>query len=152
MRYGEITLNLWFDADAEEAVNKYTDIFDDSSTGRISRYDEASAAVAGRPLGSTSTVDFKLAGHPFVPLNGGPGFDFTQAISFIVNCPTKAGVAELWEALSAGGETLMSVESYPFSERYGWIEDKYGVSWQIVPTILTRMQRDLVESWRRCSG
>lgn len=128
----KITPNLWFDGDAEEAVNRYTNIFDDSSIGIISRYDEASAEASGRPEGSILTIEFELEGQSFLALNGGPQFEFTPAISFIVNCPTTEEVDELWTALSAGGETLISLDSYPFSDRYGWTEDVYGVSWQLL--------------------
>lgn len=127
-----ITPNLWFDGNAEEAVERYTRIFDDSSVGAIERYDEASAAAAGRPEGSVMTVAFELEGQSFVALNGGPQFEFTPAISFIVNCSTREEVDDLWAELSDGGETLMPLDAYPFSDRYGWLEDAYGVSWQVV--------------------
>jgi predicted 3-demethylubiquinone-9 3-methyltransferase (glyoxalase superfamily) len=127
-----ITPCLWFDDDAEEAVERYTGVFDDASTGAISRYDEASAEVSGQPAGSVLTVEFELEGQSFTALNGGPQFSFTPAVSFIVNCPTTDEVDELWRALSEGGETLMPLDSYPFSDRYGWTEDAYGVSWQLI--------------------
>ena len=128
----KITPNLWFDDDAEAAVGFYTSLFDRSSVGATSRYDEAAAAFSGQPEGSVLTVEFELAGHQFVALNGGPQFSFTPALSFIVNCPTTDEVDELWSSLSAGGETLMPLDSYPFSDRYGWTEDAYGVSWQLL--------------------
>lgn len=128
----KITPSLWFDSNAKDAVNRYTGIFDDSSVGAISRYDEASAKASGQPEGSVLTIEFELEGQPFVALNGGPEFSFTPAISFIVNCPTKDEVDDLWAQLSDGGKELMPLDSYPFSERYGWIEDEYGVSWQLI--------------------
>lgn len=127
-----ITPNLWFDTDAEDAVERYTSIFDDSSIGATSRYDAASAAASGQPEGSVLTVEFELEGQPFLAMNGGPQFEFTPAISFIVNCATPEAVDELWAALSTGGETLMPLDSYPFSDRYGWTADEYGVSWQLI--------------------
>lgn len=128
----KITPNLWFDGDAEDAVNWYTSVFDDSAIGDISRYDEASAEASGQPEGSVLTVEFELEGQSFVALNGGPEFPFTPAISFIVNCSTTEKVDELWAQLSEGGEELMPLDSYPFSDRYGWTEDEYGVSWQLI--------------------
>ena len=128
----KITPNLWFDGDAEEAVDRYTSIFDGSSIGAISQYDEASAEVSGRPEGSVMTVEFQLEGQSFLALNGGPQFEFTPAISFIVNCSSAEEVDELWAELSAGGETLMPLDAYPFSDRYGWTTDAYGVSWQLI--------------------
>ena len=128
----KITPNLWFDGDAEDAVNRYTSTFDDSSIGTVSRYDEASADASGQPAGSVLTVDFELEGRPFVALNGGPQFEFNPAISFTVNCPTRAEVDELWADLSRDGETLMPLDSYPFSDQYGWTADEYGVSWQVI--------------------
>ncbi|WP_101295977.1 VOC family protein [Halegenticoccus soli] len=128
----KITPSLWFDSNAEDAVNRYTSIFDNSSVGAISRYDEASATASGQPEGSVLTVEFELEGQSYVALNGGPAFSFTPAISFIVNCLTKDEVDDLWAQLSDGGTELMPLDSYPFSERYGWIEDEYGVSWQLI--------------------
>lgn len=130
----KIIPNLWFDGNAEDAVNRYTNIFDDSAVATISRYDEASANASGQPEGSVLTVEFDLEGQAFVGLNGGPQFSFTPALSFIVNCLTTDGVDELWAQLSEGGEELMPLDSYPFSDRYGWIEDEYGVSWQLIYT------------------
>lgn len=127
-----ITPNLWFDDDAEAAVDFYTDIFGRSTIGAISRYDEAAAEASGQPVGSVLTGEFELEGHRFVALNGGPLFSFTPALSFIVNCSTMDEVDELWAQLSNGGEALMPLDSYPFSDRYGWTADEYGVSWQLI--------------------
>src|SRR5919199_1114683 len=128
----KITPFLWFDNQAEEAVKYYTSIFKDSKIGNITRYDEASANASGMPAGSVLTVDFELNGQEFAALNGGPAFKFTEAISFLVNCESQEEIDELWEKLSAGGE----------KGPCGWLKDKYGVSWQVVPTLLDQMIRD----------
>jgi len=123
---------LWFDDQAEEAVKFYASIFKNSKIKSITRYSEDAAKVSGRPKGSVLTVAFKLAGQEFLALNGGPIFKFTEAVSFIVNCKTQAEVDRLWEKLSEGGE----------KGQCGWLKDKYGLSWQIVPTILSKMLQD----------
>jgi predicted 3-demethylubiquinone-9 3-methyltransferase (glyoxalase superfamily) len=123
---------LWFDDKAEEAVNLYVSIFKNSKITGITRYGEAGSEVAGRPKGTVMTIEFLLDGQEFVALNGGPVFTFTPAISFVVNCETQEEVDRLWEKLSEGGEI----------EQCGWLRDKYGVSWQIVPTILGEMLQD----------
>lgn len=128
----KITPHLWFDNEAEEAVGFYTSLFRESRVGTISRYTETGTDIHGQEEGSVMTVEFEVEGQKFIALNGGPVFSFTPAISFIVNSPTKEEVDELWEKLSAGGTALMPLGSYPFSERYGWIQDKYGVSWQLL--------------------
>ncbi|MGH7254354.1 MAG: VOC family protein, partial [Nitrospirales bacterium] len=118
-----ITPCLWFDGQAEEAVRFYTSIFKNSKIGRVTRYGEAGARVSGRPKGSIMTVTFRLDGQEFLALNGGPQFKFTEAISFIANCETQKEVDELWGKLSEGGEKV----------ECGWLKDKFGLSWQIVP-------------------
>lgn len=123
---------LWFDNQAEEAVNFYVSIFKNSKVGDITRYDEEAAKASGRPEGSIMTIDFQLEGQDFIALNGGPQFRFTEAISFSVDCKTQEEVDELWEKLSEGGE----------EGPCGWLKDKYGLSWQIAPTILTDMLKD----------
>jgi predicted 3-demethylubiquinone-9 3-methyltransferase (glyoxalase superfamily)/3-methyladenine DNA glycosylase AlkD len=128
----KITPCLWFDDKAEEAVNFYTSISKNSTIKGISRYGEAGAEASGRPKGTVMTVTFQLDGQEFMALNGGPHFTFSPAISFIVNCETQQEVDELWEKLSAGGE----------KEHCGWLKDKYGVSWQIVPIVLGEMLQD----------
>ena len=122
----KITPFLWFDNQAEEAVKFYTSLFKNSRIGKIARYDEAGEKVSGRPKGSVMTVEFQIEGQEFVALNGGPHFKFNEAISFVVNCNTQAEVDRFWKKLSAGGKKVQC----------GWLKDKYGVSWQIVPTIL----------------
>ncbi len=122
---------LWFDDRAEEAVTFYMAAFEKSRIGEITRYDEASAQVSGKPQGSAMTIAFELAGQEFVALNGGPVFKFTPAISFFVNCETEAEIHALWETLSTGGEILMPMDQYPFSQAFGWTNDRFGVSWQL---------------------
>jgi predicted 3-demethylubiquinone-9 3-methyltransferase (glyoxalase superfamily) len=128
----KITPCLWFDSQAEEAVNFYVSIFKNSTVGRIARYGEAGAEVSGRPKGTIMTVEFQLEGQEFLALNGGPIFKFTEAISFIVNCETQEKIDEMWEKLSKGGE----------KGQCGWLKDKYGLSWQIVPPVLSEMLQD----------
>ncbi|MDX1615419.1 MAG: VOC family protein [Candidatus Promineifilaceae bacterium] len=127
----KITPNLWFDSQAEEAVEFYVSVFPDSSVGDISRYDGAAAEVSGQAEGSAMTVPFELAGYRFVALNGGPQFKLTPAVSFFVYCDTVDEVDELFAELSDGGAILMPLQAYPFSDRYGWVQDKYGLSWQL---------------------
>jgi predicted 3-demethylubiquinone-9 3-methyltransferase (glyoxalase superfamily) len=124
----KITPFLWFDNQAEEAANFYVSIFENSSIGKTSRYGDAGPG----PKGSVMVVSFQLGGQEFTALNGGPQFKFTPAISFIVNCETQKEVDELWNKLSQGGRT----------DRCGWLQDKYGLSWQIVPTALGRLLGD----------
>jgi predicted 3-demethylubiquinone-9 3-methyltransferase (glyoxalase superfamily) len=119
---------LWFDDKAEEAVNFYVSIFKNSKVGRVTRYGDAGPG----PKGSVMSATFQLEGQEFYALNGGPMFKFTEAISLFVNCETQTEVDELWEKLSAGGE----------ESRCGWLKDKYGLSWQIIPTVLGRMLGD----------
>ena len=128
----KITPFLWFDDKAEEAVNFYVSIFKNSKIGSIARYGEAGAEVSGRQKGTVMTVAFQLDGQEFVALNGGPIFSFSPAISFVVNCETQEEVDKLWERLSEGGEKAQC----------GCLKDKYGVSWQIVPTVLGEMMQD----------
>jgi predicted 3-demethylubiquinone-9 3-methyltransferase (glyoxalase superfamily) len=125
----KIVTYLWFDDQAEEAATLYTSLFKDSKIVNVSRYDEAAAKASGRPVGSAMTVAFELAGQEFLALNGGPQFPFTEAISLLVNCETQAEVDRLWEALCEGGEP----------GQCGWLKDRYGLSWQIVPTALGQL-------------
>src|SRR5438034_4095485 len=123
---------LWFDHQAEDAVNFYVSIFKNSKIGSVTRYAEEAAKASGRPKGSVMTVAFELNGQEFVALNGGPVFKFTEAISFVVNCETQDEIDRLWETLSAGGQQVQC----------GWLKDKFGLSWQIVHTVLFEMLRD----------
>jgi len=122
----KITPFLWFDSNAEEAVNFYVSVFRNSKITKIARYDKASASASGRPKGSVMTVAFQLNGQDFVALNGGPNFKFTEAVSFVVNCDTQAELDDMWAKLTAGGTEVQC----------GWLKDKYGLSWQIVPANL----------------
>lgn len=131
MTMQEITPHLWFDGQAEEAAHFYASAFENSEIGRVLHYDEASAEASGQPEGSVLTIEFRLDGHPFVGLNGGPQFHFTPAISFFVSCDTRAEIDALYETLSDGGGMIMPLQEYPFSERYCWLSDRYGVSWQL---------------------
>jgi len=124
----KITTFLWFDNQAEEAMNFYTSIFKNSKIKNIARYGEAGPG----PKGSVMIGTFQIEGQDFMALNGGPVFSFTPAISLYVNCETQEEVDELWEKLSAGGE----------KSRCGWLKDKYGLSWQIIPTALGEMMQD----------
>ena len=122
----KITPFLWFDNNAEEAANFYVSVFKNSKIGGNARYGEDGAEASGRPKGTVMTVKFQLDGQDFIALNGGPHFKFTEAISLVVNCETQEEVDEFWEKLSEGGE----------KSRCGWLKDKYGLSWQVVPTVL----------------
>jgi predicted 3-demethylubiquinone-9 3-methyltransferase (glyoxalase superfamily) len=124
----KITPYLWFDGQAEEAMNFYTSVFTHSKVVAVSRFGEAGP----RPAGMVLTATFELEGQEFVALNGGPEYAFTPAISFFVHCETQTEVDELWDKLSAGGE----------AGQCGWLKDKFGVSWQIVPDILGEMLND----------
>jgi predicted 3-demethylubiquinone-9 3-methyltransferase (glyoxalase superfamily) len=131
-RMQKITPCLWFDSQAEEAVNFYVSIFENSKIGNITRYGEEGARTSGKPKGTVMTITFQLDGREFMALNGGPAFAFSPAISFLVKCETQKEIDELWENLSGGGE----------KQRCGWLKDKYGVSWQIVPSVLGEMLQD----------
>ena len=124
----KITPFLWFDGKAEEAMNFYTSIFKNSKIGSVTRYGEAGPG----PKGSVMSATFELEGLEFIALNGGPMFTFTPAVSFFVHCETQDEVDELWEKLSAGGE----------KQRCGWLKDKFGLSWQIVPSVLGKLLHD----------
>jgi len=128
----KITPFLWFDSQAEEAAKFYVSIFKNSKIEGITHYGEAAAEVSGQPKGTVMTVAFELDGQKFVALNGGPVFTFTEAVSFVVNCETQQEIDVFWEKLSAGGE----------EGRCGWLKDKFGVSWQIVPATLGEMLLD----------
>lgn len=128
----KIVPNLWFDRQAEEAARYYASIFETSRVGPITRASKAGFETHGLPEGTTMTADFVLEGHRFIAINGGPLFTFTPAISFLVACRTKEEVDALWARLSEGGTELMELGEYGFSERYGWTQDKYGLSWQVM--------------------
>jgi predicted 3-demethylubiquinone-9 3-methyltransferase (glyoxalase superfamily) len=124
----KITPFLWFDGKAEEAMNFYVSVFKNSKVVRVSRYGEAGPG----PKGTVMSATFQLDGQDFFALNGGPQFTFSPAISFFVNCDTQQEVDELWEKLSEDGE----------KNRCGWLKDKYGLSWQIIPSVLGKLLQD----------
>lgn len=126
------TTCLWFENQAEEAARFYTSVFRNSRIGGITRYGESGAKVSGRPKGSVMTVEFEAAGQKFLGLNGGPAFKFNEAISLMVNCESQEEIDEYWGKLSAGGREGVC----------GWLTDKYGLSWQVVPAELERLMQD----------
>jgi predicted 3-demethylubiquinone-9 3-methyltransferase (glyoxalase superfamily) len=133
-RVSRISPCLWFDDQAEEAAAFYTGIFQNAKITGVSRFTEAGKEIHGKPAGSVMTVAFELDGQPFTALNGGPLFKFTEAISFQVNCDSQEEVDYYWERLSVGGD--------PNAQQCGWLKDRFGVSWQIVPTILPQLISD----------
>jgi len=130
----KITPCLWFDQQAEEAARFYTSIFKNSRIGNISYYGEAGREIHGMPAGTVLTVDFELEGQPFTALNGGPIFKFNEAISFQVHCETQQELDYYWEKLSEGGDKK--------AQQCGWLKDKYGASWQVVPAVLPKLLMD----------
>lgn len=129
-----ITPCLWFDDQAEEAATFYTSIFKNSKITETSRYGEAGREVHGKPPGTVMTVAFELDGQGFTALNGGPMFKFTEAVSFQINCETQAEVDHYWGKLTQGGD--------PGAQQCGWLKDRYGVSWQVVPRALVELIMD----------
>jgi len=125
---------LWFDDQAEAAANFYSAIFRNSQITAISRYGEAGREFHGKAPGTVMTVAFELDGQAFTALNGGPLFKFTEAVSFQINCETQDEVDHYWQKLSEGGDEK--------SQQCGWLKDKYGVSWQVVPSLLIEMMND----------
>lgn len=123
----KITPFLWFDTQAEAATGFYTSVFNGSRVVSISRYGEAGP----RPAGTVMTATFQLEGQEFMALNGGPEYKFTPALSFFVNCVSREELDGLWQKLSEGGTILMELGTYPFSDRFGWLQDKFGLSWQL---------------------
>ena len=129
----KITPFLWFDGQAEDAANFYTSVFKNSKIGRIFRYTEEAAEKSGRPVGSVLTIEFEIEGQKFVALNGGSLFKFNESVSFVINCETQEEVDYFWGKLTAdGGE----------ESACGWLTDKFGLSWQVVPTVLIDMLQD----------
>jgi predicted 3-demethylubiquinone-9 3-methyltransferase (glyoxalase superfamily) len=123
---------LWFDGQAEEAARFYVSVFKDGKMGEIARFDEAVAEAAQMPVGAVLTASFEILGNRFVALNGGPAFKFTEAVSFMVHCDTQEELDHYWDKLTEGGEVQMC----------GWLKDKYGLSWQIVPAPLEAWRHD----------
>jgi len=129
----KITPFLWFNDNAEEAINLYTSIFKESKIGKMARYDEAGAKASGRPAGSVMTATFSLFGQEFIALNGGPHFKFTEAISFVVSCETQEEIDHYWNNLTKNGGQ---------ESQCGWLKDRFGLSWQIVPATLSKLLSD----------
>jgi len=127
----KITPFLWFDDKAEEAAKHYVSLFRNSKVGEIARYGESGAKASGRPAGSVMTVAFELDGQKFVALNGGPHVRFNHAVSFVVNCETQAELDRAWDGLAEGGTI----------QQCGWLTDRYGVTWQVVPAVLPRLMQ-----------
>lgn len=125
---------LWFDKEAEEAANYYCSIFKNAQLGAITRYGKEGQEVHGKPPGSVLTIEFALDGHKFLALNAGPVFKFNEAISFQVLCEGQAEVDHYWEKLSAGGDAK--------AQQCGWLKDKFGMSWQVVPVVLSGLLQD----------
>jgi len=128
----KVTTHLWFNEKAEEAARFYVSLFKDSKILHVARYGETMSNVAGRPPGSVMTVVFQLAGQQFMALNGGPHFKLSEAVSLLVRCETQAELDEFWNKLSHGGE----------EGPCGWLKDRYGLSWQIVPAIMDEIMQD----------
>jgi predicted 3-demethylubiquinone-9 3-methyltransferase (glyoxalase superfamily) len=127
-----ITPCLWFDTNAEEAVRFYTKLFKKSKVGKVLRYGESAANVSGQPKGSVLTIEFQINGQDFLALNGGPLFKFTEAVSFMILCEDQKEVDYYWSALTKGGE----------EQPCGWVKDKFGLSWQVAPKMLTKLLGD----------
>lgn len=125
----KITPCLWFDSEAEDAAKLYVSVFPNSRMGRISRYGKEGHEIHGRPAGSVMTVEFELNRQPFTALNGGPVFKLSEAVSFQVPCETQEEIDHYWSRLGAGGQ----------EQPCGWLKDRYGLSWQVVPTVLAQM-------------
>jgi predicted 3-demethylubiquinone-9 3-methyltransferase (glyoxalase superfamily) len=125
---------LWFDGNAEEAARFYTSVFKNSKLGSVARYGKEGHEIHGRPAGSVLTVEFEINGRSFVALNGGPLFKFTEAVSFQILCETQEDIDYYWERLTEGGDEK--------AQQCGWLRDRFGLSWQVVPTVLRRMMSD----------
>lgn len=127
-----ISVCLWFDSQAEEAAKFYTSVFDNAKITATTHYNEASTGPSGKSEGSVMTVGFEVEGFHFVALNGGPIFSINPSVSFFVNCDSKEDVDRLWDRLIDKGKEHMPLDKYPFAARYGWVEDRFGVSWQLI--------------------
>lgn len=130
----KITPCLWFDSNAEEAVNFYVSVFKNSKIDKVSRYGKVGYEFHGKPEGTVMTIEFVLEGQAFTALNGGPIFKLTEAISLMVNCETQEELDHYWNRLSEGGD--------PQAQQCGWLKDKFGLSWQIIPAQLGELMKD----------
>jgi predicted 3-demethylubiquinone-9 3-methyltransferase (glyoxalase superfamily) len=138
MTINKIVPCLWFDDQAEEAARFYTSIFKNSSVGNVSRYGKEGFEIHGKPEGTAMTVTFSLDGQEFLALNGGPQFKFSEAISFQVFCDAQEDIDHFWSKLTDGGEEIQC----------GWLKDKFGLSWQIIPSILSKLMSDPLKAAR----
>lgn len=140
----KLSTNLWFNTEAEEAVDFYVSVFKDAKKGRVMRYTEVGQEIHGQQPGSVMTIDFEIFGQQFIALNGGPAFKFNESVSFVINCETQEEIDYYWEKLSA----------VPESEQCGWLKDKFGVSWQVVPTAIMNklMNSGDEEKYKRVFG
>lgn len=127
----KIIPHFWFDKQAEEAAEFYTSIFDNSGILDATRYTDEGKEIHGMDAGTVMTIDFELAGQRFTALNGGPHFEFNPSISFFVQKESKTDVNRLWDELLKGGQVMMPLDTYPWSEKYGWLQDRFGLTWQI---------------------
>lgn len=141
-----ISTCLWFENQAEEAVNYYLTIFENGNIGKVSRYGKAGFEYHGQPEGTVMTMEFELEGYKFLALNGGNQIPFNASISFFITCETTNETAELYHKLLVDGEVLMPLDKYEWSENYGWLKDKYGVSWQIFTGKLADSKQKLIPS------
>ena len=130
----KIIPNLWFDRQAEDAAKFYVSVFPNSGIGKVTRYGKSGTEIHGMPEGMVMTVDFKLAGQDFMGLNGGPYFKFTEAVSFVVLCSDQEEIDQYWEKLKAGGDEK--------AQQCGWLKDKFGLSWQIVPETMEKLMTE----------
>lgn len=129
----KITPHLWFDDRAEEAVSFYTSVFDDSEIVRVARYGEAGFEIHRMPAGTVMTIDFRISGQRFIALNGGPAFSFNESVSFLVSCEDQVELDYYWERLGDGGD--------PSAQQCGWLKDRFGLSWQVVPVVLDELMQ-----------
>ncbi len=143
----KIIPHLWFDDQAEEAVEFYSSHFDGSSQGRITHYPGEGQEIHGQPEGAVMTVEFKLAGYSMLALNAGPHFHFNPAISFFVVCESEQEIDTLWSALSDGGQALMPLDRYDWSEKYGWVQDRFGLTWQLALGDLSEVAQKITPSF-----
>ena len=134
----KITPHLWFDQQAEVAAQFYTTVFKNSKIGKVSRYGKEGFEIHGRPEGSVMTVSFTLEGQPFLALNGGPVFQFNESVSFVVHCDSQEEIDYYWNKLSEGGDAK--------AQACGWLKDRFGLSWQVVPVQLEKFMSDPVRS------
>jgi predicted 3-demethylubiquinone-9 3-methyltransferase (glyoxalase superfamily) len=130
----KITSCLWFETEAEDAAKYYTSIFKNSKIGRIARYGKEGQEIHGGKEGAVLTIEFEIEGQQFLGLNGGPAFKFNEAVSFVINCDTQEEIDYYWEKLGKGGD--------PKAQVCGWLKDKFGLSWQVAPTIAANMLAD----------